>query len=896
MLEKLVDTLMQDGGDEIPAYTLIMGAGASYGAVPTAKQMLGVPDEGKIHDLSIPLWLAKRKGIPFPDETAKSSVVKEFWRNFEEKNRIRLKDKEGGFQLDANGTPINVAAAYQSVFDTACIGGLDTPERHQIYMREVTLSAKPTRLNATHFYLASLLSLQRYAKDAPGNKGAGDRPLYLGRREFARTLFTTNFDPLLQTSLQLFQLLYYMTDRPELLTADALQTDRHQAIHLFYAHGSVHRPFMAHTEEQISLLKQQNARDLVAYLGSHGVIVLGYSGWDDCLLDALKQTKTFANNLYWLARGEDSVSDKVREFITSHPNAYWVEIDDGGRFMAQLHGRLCPGAPNTSMLYNPIRPLIQQLECVDLTGIPNYEDEAQARTKENDSLAIESNADKGVEAIRRKVIHLLNAAEKTFTRDGQHLSFELRLDLADLSMASKDYEAALKIYNEVLDQADRLATPVKGRALAGRGECHKNLGLHDNALSDFTEAILMNDPSSKWLAKSLFYRGVMLVEAGDTNAAIGDFGAMSALEGITPEQTAGALFNRGWCFSALGKTEDAIRDYTRVIELDGALAEQRAKASFNRGICFSRLRKIDEAIRDYTRVIELDGAPLEQRAQALVNRGTCYGKQEKFEEEISDYTRVIELEGVLPDQKAMALLNRSICYGKQEKVEEEISDYTRVIELEGVSPEQRARALFNRGVYYGKKGKIEEEISDYTRVIELENVSPDQKARALVNRGASYGNKGKIEDEISDYTRVIELEGILADQKATALLNRGICYGKQEKIEPEISDYTRVIELDGARPDQKAKALLALGFVFERNEMKAEAMSDYREVLSLADAPADIVKLAKERLDALLAEESENAVPPVADESKKSRAKKAVQKKPQKAVPVKSARKRSKKT
>jgi hypothetical protein len=173
---------------------------------------------------------------------------------------------------------------------------------------------------------------------------------------------------LLQTSLQLFQLLYYMTDRPETLAADALQTDAHSAVHLFYAHGSVHRRYLANTEEQIEELKQ-NARALASYLCCHGVIVLGYSGWDDCLLEALNQTRTFSNNLYWLARGESSISEGVAGFLNSHANAYWVEIDDGGSFMAELHSRLCPGAPNTEMLYNPIHALLRQLGSVNLFGI-----------------------------------------------------------------------------------------------------------------------------------------------------------------------------------------------------------------------------------------------------------------------------------------------------------------------------------------------------------------------------------------------------------------------------------------------------------------------------------------------------------------------------------------------
>jgi hypothetical protein len=95
----------------------------------------------------------------------------------------------------------------------------------------------------------------------------------------------------------------------------------------------------------------------------------GYSGWDDCLLEALNQSNSFANNLYWLARGEESVSERVREFLRSHANAFWVGIEDGGKFTADLHARLCPGAPKTELLHNPVRPLREQLEAIRLFDI-----------------------------------------------------------------------------------------------------------------------------------------------------------------------------------------------------------------------------------------------------------------------------------------------------------------------------------------------------------------------------------------------------------------------------------------------------------------------------------------------------------------------------------------------
>jgi hypothetical protein len=44
MVAKIEDVLKRGRAGDPPAYTLVLGAGASFGVVPTAKEMLGFPD------------------------------------------------------------------------------------------------------------------------------------------------------------------------------------------------------------------------------------------------------------------------------------------------------------------------------------------------------------------------------------------------------------------------------------------------------------------------------------------------------------------------------------------------------------------------------------------------------------------------------------------------------------------------------------------------------------------------------------------------------------------------------------------------------------------------------------------------------------------------------------
>ena len=213
MLDQIDQVLRRGQPTEPPAYTLILGAGASFGSVPTAKQMLGLPHSGITHSQSIPVWLYEREhSHDGPSALPPEQQVRDFWTDFQTKNpsliRSPSSDPENksliGFK-DSLPDSQSVAQAYKAIFDQKLSGGINTAGEASTYLREITLPAdSPVKLNSAHFFLASLLALQRRTNQELGD---GGKPQYIGRRHFARTIFTTNFDPLLQTSLQLFQLL-----------------------------------------------------------------------------------------------------------------------------------------------------------------------------------------------------------------------------------------------------------------------------------------------------------------------------------------------------------------------------------------------------------------------------------------------------------------------------------------------------------------------------------------------------------------------------------------------------------------------------------------------------------------------------------------------------------------
>jgi hypothetical protein len=158
-----------------------------------------------------------------------------------------------------------------------------------------------------------------------------------------------NFDPFLQTALQSVNRLYFMSDTPELGVSDEILDDQTDAIHLVYVHGSIHRRSQAASESDVKSLKEKNARILVPVLKRHGAIVLGYSGWDDAIVEALAACDSFDHRLYWCGREHDPLAKgafgpRVPD-ILQKPSACYVSIAGAGQFVAQLCNKLVDGLP-----------------------------------------------------------------------------------------------------------------------------------------------------------------------------------------------------------------------------------------------------------------------------------------------------------------------------------------------------------------------------------------------------------------------------------------------------------------------------------------------------------------------------------------------------------------------
>jgi tetratricopeptide (TPR) repeat protein len=771
--------------DTPPAYTLILGAGFSNGLIPTAYEMA-------MND--IPWWLDTERDASLLFTRAPSyddgfrQRRNALWRKIKEEQPRNKKIPD--FKAGADGCPLddadNIALCYKAIMCASA--GLSSQESRCNYLRDAVKRTE-NEINYAHLFLAGLLQAQRTEAWKKELKH---------RRPFCRTVLTTNFDTLLQRSLQLNNQLFFISDQPE-SHFDA-PDDGHDAIHIVQTHGSIFRPFVANDDEQIRRMREENAPAFTQYLESHGVIVIGYGGWDDTIMKALEDCKRFKGGLYWCDIHPEGAWDKlrsnVRALLEKHSgDAFYVPLrgKDGADYaMRDLHKSL--GLKNyPKVLIDPLPNLIESIRGLHL---PESLDEEKPRKKSDaEKCDIQSIGDlDNAKAVKDAVIKLLSEFQGEFTQPKMATG---KMVLAYASAISSESEKSVTLWTDVAGMADASAE-LKTQALINRGLSKEENGDSESAMEDYTRVIEMSDAPTEKKAHALVNRGYIKMRIGDPKGAMEDWTRVIDMSDVSSEQKTKALYNRGLTKKENGDPKGAMEDWTRVIDMSDVSSEQKTKALYNRGLTKKENGDSKSAIEDYTSVIDMSDAPSEQKAKALFSRGLAKGRTGDSNGEIEDYTSIIEMPDAPLEQKAKALLNRGFSKWQGDDAEGAMEDCARVIEMPNAPAQRKTDALVNLGLAKEQAGDIKGAMEDYTCVIEMPDATSEQKAKALFNRGLAKMRNVDPKGAVEDYTRVIEMPDAPVEEKATALINRSLAMWRNGDAKREMEDYTRVIEMPDA--------------------------------------------------------------------------------------------------
>jgi len=155
---------------------------------------------------------------------------------------------------------------------------------------------------------------------------------------FFNTIFTTNFDDLINEAFYLFS-----NERPIQCAHDSsvhsisITSKRPKIIKL---HGDYLFDNIKSTLRETESLEQNTKEKFVEFSKEYGLIVVGYSGSDRSIMDVLeflvKQENYLKNGIYWCLRPDDNICHALRNMLWKD-KVYPVMIDGFDELFAEIH-------------------------------------------------------------------------------------------------------------------------------------------------------------------------------------------------------------------------------------------------------------------------------------------------------------------------------------------------------------------------------------------------------------------------------------------------------------------------------------------------------------------------------------------------------------------------------
>ena len=181
--------------------------------------------------------------------------------------------------------------------------------------------------------------IEECVKDARPSWGYAYLTNLLDKR-FFDAVFTTNFDDLINEAY------YQYSDglHPIVATHDLsiqgirMTSDRPKIIKL---HGDFLYNNIKNTRAELETLEANTkGKKLKQFAQEYGLVVIGYSGRDQSVMDAiellLREEENYEKGIYWCIRAGETPSGRL-ESLLRHDRVYQVEVNGFDEFMADLH-------------------------------------------------------------------------------------------------------------------------------------------------------------------------------------------------------------------------------------------------------------------------------------------------------------------------------------------------------------------------------------------------------------------------------------------------------------------------------------------------------------------------------------------------------------------------------
>ena len=198
----------------------------------------------------------------------------------------------------------------------------------------------------------------------------------------------------------------------------------------------------------------------------------------------------------------------------------------------------------------------------------------------------------------------------------------LLLELGNLMVAAKEYEAAIASYDQALK-----IKPDDQEAWYNRGYALGNLERLEAAITSYDQALKIKpDKYEAWNN-----RGYVLRNLGRLEEAITSYDQALKIQPDLQE----AWYNRGYVLRTLGRLEEAIASYDQALKIQ----PDYYQAWYNRGYVLGNLGRLEEAITSYDQALKIKP----DDTTTFYNKACCYALQGNVEQAIENLQQAINL-------------------------------------------------------------------------------------------------------------------------------------------------------------------------------------------------------------------------------------------------------------
>lgn len=261
---------------------------------------------------------------------------------------------------------------------------------------------------------------------------------------------------------------------------------------------------------------------------------------------------------------------------------------------------------------------------------------------------------------------------------------------AQLYFSQGAYQATIADLTRMLN-IKRVTFP-KDRVYLWRGYVYTIMAKYDNALADYTEAIIVNT------------------------------------------ENVNAYLCRGDVYSDTGNSAQALADYRNVLKIS---PRSERINSITRGLAYDHQSEYSHAILEYTNALKQDA----KEASAYALRGLTYAARGKYEQALSDYTQAAEL--AVNSKKPGIVIEQGFLYVLQGKYPQAMEAFR-----DAITQNSHFRYAPNFSEQCSHRGKYNHALLDV--ISALESLSPTQPEVSL-SKALAYEKAERYDNALNEY-------------------------------------------------------------------------------------------------------------------------------------------------